>query len=66
MKDSLESLYQDRDEAEQLVFDLEEEIRDHEEKSDEWCSLFHELTEAENNVSYIQAWIRSHEEGYED
>jgi uncharacterized protein YfcZ (UPF0381/DUF406 family) len=66
MKDSLERLYQDRDEAEQLVFDLEEEIRNHEEESDEWCSLFHELTEAENNVSYIQAWITSHEGGYEE
>lgn len=53
MKDSLERLYQDRDEAEQEVFDLEEEIRDMEEESDEWCSVFHELTEAENRVSYI-------------
>jgi uncharacterized protein YfcZ (UPF0381/DUF406 family) len=61
MKDSLERLYQDRDEAEQEVFDLEEEIRDHEEESAEWCYLFHELTEAENRVRYIQAWISSHE-----
>ena len=66
MKDSLESLYKDRDEAEQAVFDLEEEIRGLEEESDEWCSIFHELTEAENNVAYIQSWIESIEGGYEE
>lgn len=66
MKDSLERLYQDRDEAEQAVHDLGEELLNYEEDSDEWCDLFHELTEAENNVSYIQAVIKSHEEGYED
>ena len=66
MKDSLERLYQDRDEAEQAVHDLGEELLNYEEDSDEWCDLFHELTEAENHVSYIQTWIESIEGGYED
>jgi uncharacterized protein YfcZ (UPF0381/DUF406 family) len=66
MKDSLERLYQDRDEAEQAVFDLEEELRNYEEDSDEWCDVYHELTEAENHAAYIQAWIESIEGGYEE
>jgi hypothetical protein len=66
MKDSLERLYRDRNEAEQAVFDIAEELRNYEEDSDEWCDIFHELTEAENSVDYIQSWIDSIESGYEE
>lgn len=66
MKDELERLYQDRNEAEQAVFDIAEELRNYEEDSDKWCTLFRELNEAENNVDYINAWISSIESGFEE
>lgn len=70
MKTEIERLYEDRSQAEQELFELEEELNAHEREyghdNDEWESLHHEVNEKENEVAYINSWIQSHEQGYEE
>ena len=75
MKNELERLIEDRNDAEADLEHLYEELSAIErefpdpevhEEMDEWNSLFREVSEQENHVSYLTACIDSIEGGYEE
>lgn len=70
MKEELERLIQDRNDAEDELEHLEEELSALEQAegcdSEEWESLHREVNEQANHVAYLYSWIESYEGGYED
>lgn len=73
MNDELEKLIEDRNNSENEMIRLEEELADLErslgadyEDSEEWNSLNDECNELNNWVSYLNACISSIQGGYEE
>jgi len=72
MNEELERLIEERREAEQTLFELEEELNAFErahpddcEDFEEWNNLHAEVNEQANHVAYLNSWIESYELGYE-
>ncbi len=73
MNEELERLIEDRNQAEDDLEHLEEELNaferlhpeDHQD-FEEWNDLHNEVNEATNHVAYLNCWIESYEGGYEN
>ena len=73
MNEELKQLIEYRNEAENDLERLEEELNtfehlhpeDHQD-FEEWNDLFEEVNEAVNHVAYLNSWIESYEGGYEN
>lgn len=52
-----DELNEEIDAQEQLVSELEEDLRNLEEDSEEWCEIERELSDAQNHLRYLEMFL---------